>query len=408
MTSARATVRDVRRTITRDELERPLVPYEEAVEKLRASFAPLEAESVPLSCALGRAIADDVRAPFDVPGFDNSAMDGYALRASDTPGTLEIVADVPAGSPLHEVPPGTAATIMTGAPLPPGTDAVVPWEDAERGEGLVTVPVRARGGQYVRPRGEDVRAGAAVIGRGSVVRPVHLGVLASLGRTTVRVQRRPRVAVLSTGDELVAPGNPLRSGAVHDANRAFLRGLCEREGAEVVADALIADEPERIAGWLRDAADLADLIVTSGGASVGEHDWIREILEREGELSMWRVAIKPGKPVALGRVARTPVLGLPGNPGSAFVCAHVFVARAIRIMAGRAADPASRTAVLTDAIRGSTARTMFVPVTLDEARARPLPAHSSVVLSHLLDADAFALVPPGGLPAGAAVTVEPI
>ncbi|MGZ4120426.1 MAG: molybdopterin molybdotransferase MoeA [Actinomycetota bacterium] len=401
-----------KRTVTAEELQRPLVPYRDALAQIVGAFAALEPVDVAVEDALGLVTPEPIIAPIDVPGFANSAMDGYAINSRDTsepPVVLRLVDDLPAGSdPTIDIAPGTAATIMTGAPLPPGADAVVPWEDTERRDGEVAVLVKIPPGKHVRPAGEDLRAGSVVIEAGSELRPIHIGVLASLGLAKVLVIRRPRVAILSTGDELAAPGEALKPGHVYDSNRALLAAMCARAGADVVASALIGDEPDAIAAWLRDAARTADLIVTTGGASVGEHDWIRAILESEGDLALWRIAIKPGKPVAFGRIDGTPVLGLPGNPGSAFVGMHVFVARAIRTMAGRAVEPSSVRARLGAAVKGSPSRTMFCRVRLDGDIAVPLPAQSSVVLSNIIPADGFAIVPPGGLPDGAEVTVESI
>ena len=399
-----------KRTVTKEELERPLIAYRDAVDQILSAFAPLPPEMIPLQRALGLITAEPVVAPLDVPGFDNSAMDGYAVRAADidTPGTvLRLVDDLPAGSDPHiEIGPGTAATIMTGAPLPPGADTVVPWEDTERRNDEVVVVRKTTPGKHVRPAGEDIRVGDIVVQAGTELRPVHLGVIASLGLGEVRAHRRPRVAILSTGDELAAPGDELKAGHVYDANGALLSAACARAGAEIDATALIGDEPDVIATWLRQVARHADLIVTTGGASVGEHDWIRAILESEGALTLWRVAIKPGKPVAFGRFDDTPVLGLPGNPGSAFVGMHVFVARAIRAMAARPIEPSSVRAKLGAAVKGSPSRTLFARVRLDSGVATPLPAQSSVVLSNIIPADGFAIVPPGGLTSSADVTVE--
>ena len=401
-----------KRTVTKEELDRPLVPYREALDQILSAFSPLPPEAAPLERALGLVTAEPIVASFDVPGFDNSAMDGYAVRAADidAPGTvLHLIDDLPAGSdPKIEIGPGTAATIMTGAPLPPGADAVVPWEETERRDEDVVVLRETTRGKHVRPAGEDVRAGDTVVPAGTELRPIHVGVIASLGMSEVRAHRRPRIAILSTGDELAAPGDELQPGHVYDANHALLRAACERAGAEVDATALIGDEPDVIASWLRQVARHADLIVTTGGASVGEHDWMRAILEAEGDLRLWRIAIKPGKPMAFGRFDGTPVLGLPGNPGSAFVGMHVFVARAIRAMAARPIDPPSVPAKLAAGVKGSPSRTLFARVRLDGDVATPLPAQSSVVLSNIIPADGFAIVPPGGLPEGADVTVEMI
>jgi molybdopterin molybdotransferase len=400
----------VKRQVTAEELARPLIGYREAVERIVGSFQPLPPVDVPLHEALGLAIAEDVVAMTDVPGFDNSAMDGFAVRADDTadaPVSLRVVDDIPAGTVGGiTVQPGTCTTIMTGAPVPEGADTVVPWEDTERDGDSVTIKVAFSAGRHVRPRAEDVRAGDQIIAWGVPLGPVHLGVLASIGRTRVRAHPAARVAILSTGDELAAPGAELAPGQVYDANRAVLRAMCERAGARVVADALIADDPDAIAGWLRDAASAADLIITTGGASVGEHDWIRAILEQHGELQLWRIAIKPGKPVAFGAIGGTRVLGLPGNPGSAFVGAHVFVQPSIRALGGRTPAAPAVTKRLASAVKGSPSRTQFTRVRIDGELAVPLPAQSSVVLSNLLGVDGFAIVEAGGAPEGAEVTVE--
>jgi molybdopterin molybdotransferase len=260
----------------------------------------------------------------------------------------------------------------------------------------------------VRPAGEDVHAGDTVITSGTRLTAVHLGVLASLGRDGVSCVPRPRVAILSTGDELATPGEPLRPGQVYDANSYVIAGLLRAAGAAVGATATIADDPSEISAWLKRAAAEHSLIVTSGGASVGEHDWLRDVLQREGELRMWRVAIKPGKPIAFGSIGGTPVFSLPGNPGSAFVGMHVFVAPFVRALAGRDPAPRSFTKRLSRAVRGSESRTLFCRVRVDGDHVVPLPAQSSVVLSNLLPTEAFAIVPPGGLPEGAEVRVEPL
>lgn len=403
-----------KRTVTRAELETPLVPYEEAVASVLGGISALPPTLVPLREAGGLVIAERVVAAADVPGFDNSAMDGYAIVSADTapasaasPVVLRLIEDLPAGTaPVRRVAPGTAAKIMTGAPVPPGADAVVPWEDTEPRDGAVAVLVPVPAGKHVRPRGEDLRAGDEVIAAGEVLRPVQLGVLASLGRTHCLSIRRPRVAVLSTGDELVAPGGRLAPGQVFDANATLIGAMCEAAGAVVTQVGLVGDDPKEVARWLGDAAGMADLVVTSGGASVGEHDWLREVLEREGTLALWRVAIKPGKPIAFGRLAGVPVLALPGNPGSAFVGVHVFVAPAIRKLAGRAPEPRAIRARLGAGVKGSPSRTLFCRVRLEGDRAVPLPAQSSVVLSNIIPTEGFAIVPPGGLPAGSDVRVE--
>jgi molybdopterin molybdotransferase len=404
-----------KRTVTREELDTPMLPYEEAVQRVLEAITTLPSQRIALSAARGLAIDERILAEHDVPGFDNSAMDGYAIRSADTAGaspdspkTLTLIEDLPAGTPpQRSIEPGTASKIMTGAPVPPGADAVVPWEDTEpRDRATVAVLAQIPARKHVRPRGEDLKAGDEVIAKGTVLRPVHLGVIASVGRDHVQAVPRPRVAVLSTGDELVAAGGDLEPGKIFDSNQALLSALCEEAGANVTLTGLVGDDPKDVIRWLEDAAGMADLIVTSGGASVGEHDWLRDVLERYGELTMWRVAIKPGKPIAMGRIARAPVLALPGNPGSAFVGVHVFVAAAIRKLAGRDPAPRSVRALLAEDVKGSPSRTLFCRVRLAGTKAVPLPAQSSVVLSNIIPTEGFAIVPPGGLPAGSEVRVE--
>lgn len=404
----------VKRAVTKEELEAPLVPYEDAVRGVLQRFTALEPRRFPLREALGLVCREPVVASDDVPPFASSAMDGYAIRAADTRGAssaspvvLRLIEDLPAGTaPTLAVEPGTAAKIMTGAPVPSGADAIVPWEDTEARDGAVAVMAEFAPRKHVRPRGEDVAAGTEVIAPGTLLGPVYLGVLASLGRADVLATPRPRVAVLSTGDELAEPGAPLQPGQIYESNAVLLGALLEANGASVGASALIGDDPEEIAAWLKRAAAEHDLIVTTGGASVGEHDWLRDVLMREGELRLWRVAIKPGKPIAFGAIAGTPVFALPGNPGSAFVGVHVFVAPAVRVLAGRDASPSAGTRRLARSVKGSPTRTLFCRVRLDGDLAVPLPAQSSVVLSNLLPTEAFAIVPPGGLPEGAQVKVE--
>jgi molybdopterin molybdotransferase len=404
----------MKRVVTQEELRTPLVPYERAVELVMSDVEPLSPVDVAVGDALGLVAAAEVTADVDVPGFASSAMDGYAVRATDTagasadrPAELNLIDDLPAGAvPSVSVVAGTAAKIMTGGPVPPGADAVVPWEDTEqRGDGVAVLREFSHG-RNVRPRGEDVRKGDRVIEPGTVLRAVHLGVLSSFGRTHVRVHPRPRVALLSTGDELVDPGRPLGAGQVYDTNRTLLSALCQAAGARVTAAGLVVDDPGSVTAWLSDHSGEADLLVTSGGASVGEHDWLRDVLSREGQLSMWRVAMKPGKPIAYARFAGTRVLALPGNPGSVFACAHAFVAPVLRRLAGRDPSPPARRARLAEDVKGSPSRTLLCRVRLDGDQAVPLPAQSSVVLSNLIPTQGFAIVPPGGLPAGADVRVE--
>jgi molybdopterin molybdotransferase len=406
----------VRREVTPEELSQPLLPPPEAVARVLAALEPLAPRAMPLIECAGLVLAEDVVADRDVPSFANSAMDGYAVRAADVEGAsaerpvvLAVTGEIPAGA-AGETPvaPGTAARIMTGAPVPPGADAVVPWEDTDAGADGDSVAVRvpAPAGRHVRPAGEDLRSGTRVVVAGARLRPAHLAVLALLGRTEAVVVPRPRVAILSTGDELVPPGGDLGAGQVHDANGTLLTALCAQSGAEVIASDLVGDDPGKIEAWFAWNAERADLLVTSGGASVGEHDWVRDVLSRAGRVDLWKVAMRPGKPVLFGRVHGTPVLGLPGNPGSVLACTHVFVAPALRRLAGRTPAPRTVPGVLTAPVAGDPVRTFYCPVTLDGHEAAPVPSRSSQALSHAFEADGFAVIPPGGLPEGADVTVE--
>ena len=399
--------------VARPLLQEPL-PYEEARALLLARLSPLPPAEVAAADALGLACAETVAAGRDLPGFDNSAMDGFVVSAGDLagasrahPARLPLVGELRAGLvPQAPLPRGATMGITTGTPVPAGADAVVPWEATQSADGVVSFFAEVAPGECVRPRGEDVRAGTAVIHPGEVLTPAHLGVLAALGRTHVRARPQPRVAVLSTGDELVPPGARLGAGQLHDANSALLAGLCRQAGASVVERGLLGDDRTAVGAWLTGAARVADVVVASGGASVGEHDVVREVLTADHEVVFWRVAVKPGKPVAFATIAGTPVLALPGHPGTVAVCAHAFVLPALRALAGRDPAPTWVPARLARAVPGDATRTSFCAVRLEGDVAVPLPTRSSLVLSTLLPAQGFAVVPPHGLPQGAEVRVE--
>ncbi|MFN7149618.1 MAG: gephyrin-like molybdotransferase Glp [Microthrixaceae bacterium] len=390
-----------RRVVTRGELDEPLLAYGDAVQRIVASFEALPATEVALSDALGLVLARDVVAHDEIPAFDNSAMDGWAVRSSDlAAGGAELrVAD--------EVAPGAAVKVMTGQPIPDGADAVVPWERAsapEDGRFVAEGPVES--GRFVRRAGEDLHAGDVVLRAGTVIDAVAVGLAAAVGADRLLLHLRPRVAVLSTGDELVDVTEPIGRGRVRDANGPLLAAIAVAAGATVVATERVPDDPDQIAGALHRLAAVSDLVVTSGGASVGEKDWLRTVLEREGELSFWRIAMRPGKPVASGRVDDTAVIVLPGNPGSVVACSHVVVARAIRCLAGRPAQPTTFPSTLANAIEGDPARTVVHPVRRHGDQVVPADVRSSQVLSNALGAHGWVIVPPGGLPVGAHVEVE--
>ncbi|HEX6705523.1 MAG TPA: gephyrin-like molybdotransferase Glp [Albitalea sp.] len=302
----------------------------QALGRLIAAIPPLpatETETVSTFDALGRVLAEDVRSALDVPPADNTSMDGYALRCADVPqpGTvLPVSQRIPAGVPPQPLAAGSAARIFTGAQIPAGADAVVMQEQCQTTEAGVRVDVVPEAGQWIRRRGEDVGAGSTVLARGDRLSPQAMGLAASVGAAQLRVARRPRVALFSTGDELVMPGEPLKPGAIYNSNRFTLRGLIEALGCECADLGIVPDRLDATRDALRLAAQGNDLIVTSGGVSVGEEDHLRPAVQAEGQIDLWQIAIKPGKPLAFGSVRRdhaTPAwfIGLPGNPVSSFI-----------------------------------------------------------------------------------------
>lgn len=314
--------------MSNDAVKRPAMQsLDEALQSLLARVTPLgRVETLPTAEALGRVLAADVVSLLDVPPADNTSMDGYALRAADvlTPGTVLPVAQrVPAGVVGTTLQPGTAARIFTGAQIPAGADAVVMQEQCEAvpGEGLGSVRINAsvETGQWIRRRGEDVQKGSVVLAAGHRLDAQALGLAASVGAASLAVACHPRVALFSTGDELVMPGEPLKPGAIYNSNRFTLRGLLEGLGCEVVDLGIVPDKLDATRAALREAAAKADLILTSGGVSVGEEDHLRPAVQAEGELDLWQIAIKPGKPFAFGKVQQSWFIGLPGNPVSSFV-----------------------------------------------------------------------------------------
>jgi len=307
----------------------PLQSLDEALARLLGRVAPLAVtEALPTAAALGRVLALPVVSQLDVPPADNSAMDGYALRAADLlarPGTvLPVSQRVPAGVVGAVLEPGTAARIFTGAQIPLGADAVVMQEQCEAvadaaGLGQVRIHAEVRPGQWIRRRGEDVQAGAVVLPAGARLNAASLGLAASVGAATLTLARRPRVALFSTGDELQMPGEPLKPGAIYNSNRFTLTALLQGLGCEVVDLGIVPDRLDATRAALREAAAQSDLIITSGGVSVGEEDHLKPAVQAEGELDLWQIAIKPGKPLAFGKVREAWFIGLPGNPVSSFV-----------------------------------------------------------------------------------------
>ncbi len=316
-----------------------LIPYHDALGRLVDAAVPLaDMEEVVTAAALGRVLAEPVFSGMDVPPADNSAMDGYALRSNDILGdgdiTLPVSQRIPAGTYGQPLAAGTAARIFTGAPVPPGADAVVMQEVCTASDDIVAIPGPVAAGQNIRRAGEDISSGQELLAAGRRIRPQEMGLIASVGHATVSVVRRLRVAIFFTGDELVEPGGSLKPGQIYDSNRFTLLGLLAEMGCDVVDLGVVGDTLASTRQAIRSAADQADLVITSGGVSVGEEDHVRIALEEEGDLNMWRIAIKPGKPLAYGTAHGAPFIGLPGNPVSVFATFCLFVSPFIKRMQG--------------------------------------------------------------------------
>jgi molybdopterin molybdotransferase len=376
-----------------------LMTLEQAGQRVAALVAPVTGiETLALAQADGRVLAEDVTAPLDLPPFANSAVDGYAVRFADLAAAgetrLAVVGRVAAGADAGGVTTqGVAVRVFTGAPMPPGADTVFMQEDVDLEGGVAILPPGLAGGANARPAGEDIARGAVAAAAGRRLRPQDLALLAALGLTQVAVRRRPRVAVFSTGDELTEPGTPLAPAAIYDANRALLRAMVARAGADVIDLGILRDERDSLAQSLAQAAASCDLVLTSGGVSTGEEDHVKAAVERVGDLAFWRIGIKPGRPVALGRVGATPFVGLPGNPVAVFVT-FAFVARAMiaRLAGTQHERPLALPARLGFSYRKKEGRREYVRVSLEPAAdgvmvARKHPQDGAGVLTSLTRTD---------------------
>jgi molybdopterin molybdotransferase len=306
---------------------------------LRQLTDPTSPELVVVTRARARVIAEDLPAPFDVPPLDNSAVDGYAVASDEVPAAstreLVVIAELAAGAVFTgTVASGQTVRIMTGAPMPRGADTVYPQEVVERrGDRASVGPITK--GANVRKRGEDVQAGSIAIERGTVLRPQELGLITSLGRWQVLVHRRPRVALLSTGDEVVEPGTPRKPGQIYDSNRFTLRASIEQCGGDVIDLGIAADARDELRARLREAAEVGEIVVTSGGVSVGAHDLVKDVLGEIGAIDFWQVAMQPGRPLAFGRIGAAHFFGLPGNPVASMLAFMLFVRPALYKLSGR-------------------------------------------------------------------------
>ncbi|MES2227481.1 MAG: gephyrin-like molybdotransferase Glp [Pseudomonadota bacterium] len=337
----------------------PMLTLEEALARLLDAVAPLPAsghETLSTFDALGRVLQADVRSMLDVPPQDNTSMDGYALRCADVPAIgalLPVSQRIPAGVVGEPLQPGSAARIFTGAQVPVGADAVVMQEQCELVGDAVRVNAVPASGQWIRRRGEDVRAGDVVLRAGTRLTPQALGLAATVGAATLQVARRPRVALFSTGDELAMPGEPLKPGAIYNSNRFTLRAAIQATGCDCTDLGIVPDRLDATRAALRRAAQGNDLIVTSGGVSAGEEDHLRPAVQAEGRIELWQIAIKPGKPLAFGAVNRADgstvhIVGLPGNPVSSFVTFLLMVRPVLLRLQGAATLAPTRTVLRAD------------------------------------------------------------
>jgi molybdopterin molybdotransferase len=388
-----------------------VLSVDEARALVLEQVTPLASERVALTAALGRVLAEGIVAAGDVPPFDNSAMDGFAARAGDAERRLAIAGESRAGEPFGGVlRDGEVVRISTGAMVPAGAEAVVMVErTTEHGDGTVTLHQAAAPAQNIRGAGEDVTAGTEVLRPGTRLGAAELGVASTCGVAELACARRPRVAILATGDELVAPGNPLGPGQIHDSNALTLASLVQQDGGEVVRSLRVADDPratrDAVAAGLQDV----DVLLLSGGVSVGPHDHVKPALDHHGVREVfWRVALRPGKPTWFGTHGDTLVLGLPGNPVSTMVTYLLFGRPALKLLQG--ADPHAPHLILplTTAVDRTPQRDEMVRVTIDAHGATPTGHQGSHRLTSMLGADGLARVPAGEgrLEAGDPVAIE--
>lgn len=395
-----------------------MIPLGDAQRRVLESLVRLPMTRASLWSSAGLVLADDVAAPHDVPPFANSAMDGYAVRHDDLGDpmpSLRVVEDLAAGHVAGaSVEAGTAIKIMTGAPLPAGADTIIPVEDASQEGDVVSFTAVPQQGASVRAAGGDVAAGQIVFSEGTRLTPAHLGVLAAVGVSTPRVYRRPRVAVLSTGDEVQPPETKvLEPGWIRDANRPLLVGMLGELGVDVQDYGIVPDNGDMLRNALHRAARECDAILTSGGVSMGEYDLVKQVLTELGGVDLWKVAMKPAKPFAFGAIDGTPLFGLPGNPVSVMVAFEQFVRPSLLTMMGSLYTFRRRVpGRMVHAVETDPAKTMFLRVIATQAdgawSAASAGGQDSNVLSAVANATAFAVVPQGteSVDAGTAVALE--
>jgi molybdopterin molybdotransferase len=392
---------------------------DKAVEAIRACLAPIAgSERVPVRDALGRVLAQEIVPSINVPGHDNSAMDGWAVRASDFSSDKEVqvreVGKALAGKPFGgTVNAGECVRVMTGAVMPKGADTVVVQEVCKADGTSITVPPGQKTGQNVRAAGEDLKAGVPVLEPGRLLSPADIGLIASLGQGEVEVRRRLRVAFFSTGDELVSVGSELKEGQIYDSNRYTLHGMLRRLGVEIIDMGVVRDDPALLEAAFRKAAAEADAIITTGGVSVGEADFVKQLMAKLGEVLFWKIAMRPGRPMAFGKVGKAYLFGLPGNPVAVMVTFYQFVRDALLFLSGMTkTDIPMLSAVSAEPIRKVPGRTEYQRGIVyregDAWKVRTTGQQGSGVLRSMSEANCFIVIEHarGSVKAGEAVQVQ--
>jgi molybdopterin molybdotransferase len=393
-----------------------LLSVDQARERILSHFQPVTTETLPLAGCSNRVLAQDITATSDLPPFNNSSMDGFAVRAADvldavtdSPRSLRVVADIPAGShPTFSLGPGEAARIMTGAPVPDGADVVIPVEDTNfdnRDAGTaapdeVQILKSAKSGANVRPRGMDLRAGEVVLNRGRILKPQDLGLLAMLGFANVIIYRKPHIALFSSGDELLPVDAPLEEGKIRDSNSYTLAALIEAAEVDVIRLGVAKDNPDAVQALLEKAVELnVDLILSSAGVSVGAFDFVKQVIESNGKMDFWRVNMRPGKPLAFGEYKGIPFIGLPGNPVSSFVGFEVFVRPTLQRLRGALNGSRQTVRVRCAAQIDSDGRESYLRAQVHEEEghfiARLTGHQGSGNLHSLVQANALLIIPAG-------------
>jgi molybdopterin molybdotransferase len=394
------------------------MPIEQALRKQNELIKAIsDVDQVDLADAFKRIIAEDVTAPLNVPGANNSAMDGFALKAEDSAQPLKIVAQVLAGHPFSgQIQNGEAVRIMTGAPVPAGANAVIMQEETRIEEDTLFCKADVREGQCIRKAGEDIQEGSIVLPKGTLITAAHLSLLASIGVAKVKVFRKLKIAVLATGDELVIPGNPLSPGEIYESNRTGLIAMLQKLPVEVVDFGIVKDNLEETRNAFQQASRECDWVISSGGVSVGDADFVKQVLGELGEINFWKVAIKPGKPYAFGKLGNAWFSGLPGNPVSCFITFMQLVSPTLQILSGdNYTPPQTYQATLTTDIRRRAGRTEFQRATMwneydGKLMVKPKGKQGSGIMNSFTDANCFLIIPAETslLEAGELVSVLPI